>query len=62
MNREIVNLCPQCKYISKCKRIHPIHESLTEIVMDALEDWEIDLDIKFSVSDCKRYTPYMKNV
>lgn len=57
MNTQIINLCPTCKYLNKCKRLHKIQKQLISFVMDVLEDWEINMDIKYIVQDCPRYNP-----
>ena len=55
--KDNVNLCSTCKHAKKCKRLFSIHQTLMSISMEALEDWFIDIDINYNISDCLRYTP-----
>lgn len=57
---KLVNLCPNCKYITKCRWIKNIQERFDDLVMDALDDYEIDIEAIYIITECPRFTPTLE--
>jgi len=57
---KLVNLCPNCKYITKCRWIKNIQERFDDLVMDALDDYEIDIESIYIITECPRFTPILE--
>lgn len=49
--------CQICKYQGKCLRHSTIHEALFNVTANALERWNIDVDITYLVQSCERFVP-----
>lgn len=49
------HLCATCKYAQKCKRTRAIHTALGDIESDALEKWQINVDVAYQINECSLY-------
>jgi hypothetical protein len=59
---KLVNLCPGCKYITKCRWIKNIQERFDDVVMDALDDHEINIEAVYIISECPRFMPSLEDL
>lgn len=51
------HLCETCKYSYKCYRLNHIDNTITKLEMKSFKDWEMDLEVYYTVNSCDLYVP-----
>lgn len=62
MERPVSNLCPRCMFFNKCKKLNIIHQKLTDYSIDVLDEWGIDVDIRYLIKYCEKFVADLSSI